>query len=164
MFKYQVRGIVNDRKPMIIALTHFADVAQYIADHAAEARGHGEKGRNAPKKPRLAPEGDEAHEARGAELDQRVGHPGAARQEHRHRVRPAEDRRREIAQPLKAQGAKARRHKAQEIIGKHAQQEEGVGVDHIHGSILAPPPRVFCHTAQGEHRVKCAFSVRAGNL
>ena len=45
MFKYQVRGIVNDRKPMIIALTHFADIAQYIADHAAEALDPtGEKG------------------------------------------------------------------------------------------------------------------------
>ena len=36
MFKYQVRGTTNDRKPMLIALTHFSDIAQFVADHAAE--------------------------------------------------------------------------------------------------------------------------------
>ena len=103
-----------------------------------------EKGRDAPKKPRLASEGDEAHEARGAELDQGVRHPGAARQEHRHRVRPAEDRRREIAPAPQHEGAEARRHEAEQIVRQHAQGEERVGVDDVHAAMIHPPGRGFC--------------------
>lgn len=45
MFKYQIRGITNGRKPMVIALTHFSDVAQLIADIAPKALDPtGEKG------------------------------------------------------------------------------------------------------------------------
>lgn len=45
MFKYQILGTTANRRPMTIALTHFSDVAEYIAAHAAEALDPtGEKG------------------------------------------------------------------------------------------------------------------------
>lgn len=37
MFKYQVIGTSRKRRPMTIALTHFSDIADYIAAHAVEA-------------------------------------------------------------------------------------------------------------------------------
>lgn len=38
MFKYQIMGVTNTSpRASVIALTHYSDLAEFIADHAAEA-------------------------------------------------------------------------------------------------------------------------------
>ena len=38
MFKFQILASTNDKpRASVIALTHFSDLAEFIADHAAEA-------------------------------------------------------------------------------------------------------------------------------
>lgn len=38
MFKYQIMGTTNTSpRAITVALTHFSDIAEFIADHAAEA-------------------------------------------------------------------------------------------------------------------------------
>ena len=38
MFRYQIVGTTTERpRPMVLALTHFSDLAEFIQAHAAEA-------------------------------------------------------------------------------------------------------------------------------
>lgn len=73
MFKYQILATTkNKNRPITVALTHFCDLAEFIADHAAEA---------------LDPDGTEemrVHIVERTEADMFINRPRCGREEQKH--------------------------------------------------------------------------------